>query len=317
LARVSATLVLAIAAALPLVLGDYRLFQLTQAGIYAIALIGLSLLIGRSGQISLGHGAFYALGAYAAAILSVREGFPAYVAVPAAAVLCLGAGYAFGFPARRLHGLYLALATLALALALPQLLRFGPLTELTGGVQGLVVERLAPPAGLSVSQDAWSSWLVLLLLGLMSWAAGNMVSGRIGRALAAVRDRPLAAESIGIDTGAIRTGAFAVSAFYAGLAGALSAFTVGFVSPDSFDFYLSITLFVGVVVGGAGSIGGAWFGGLFLVFVPNMAQNIFDAAPWLVYGLILIGLMFVMPDGAAGLARRAARLVEQSFGRST
>lgn len=289
------------ACVLPLLVSDYRNFQFTQVIIYAIALMGLNILMGINGQISLGHGAFYAVGAYTAAIMMTHWGIASYLTIPVAGILAFAVGFLFGIPALRLHGLYLALATLALALALPQLLRFNAFEHWTGGVQGIFIDKPAVPFGLALSQDQWLYFVCLAVFLVLYWAALNLVRGRVGRALMAIRDHHIAAEAMGIDTARFKSLAFGVSALYTGVAGALSAMVINFASPDSFNVLLSIALLVGVVVGGLGSIGGSVFGGLFIVFVPNLSQSISDAAPWVIYGLFLILLMFVMPNGVAGL----------------
>lgn len=296
---------------LPLLISDYRVFQFTQAIIYAIALMGLNLLMGYNGQISLGHGAFYAVGAYTAAILIDQWGVSPYLTIPAGGIVAFGAGFLFGIPALRLHGLYLALATLALALALPQLLRFDAFEPWTGGVQGIFVDKPAVPFGLPLSQDQWLFYFSLAIMVVLFWAAANLVHGRIGRALVAIRDHHIAAATMGVDTARYKSLTFGISALYTGVAGALSAIVVNFVAPDSFDLFVSIALLVGVVVGGLASISGAVYGGLFVVFLPNLAEQISDAAPWAIYGLFLIVLMFVMPDGVAGFVSRMIRLLSR------
>jgi branched-chain amino acid transport system permease protein len=307
--QVATATVIVGACLLPLLVSDYRNFQFTQVIIYAIALMGLNILMGINGQISLGHGAFYAVGAYTAAIMITQWEVSPYLTIPVAGVLAFLFGFLFGIPALRLHGLYLALATLALALALPQLLRFDAFEPWTGGVQGIFIDKPDVPFGLSLSPDQWLYYVCLAIVVVLYWAALNLVRGRVGRALMAIRDHHIAAESMGIDTARFKSLAFGVSALYTGVAGALSALVVNFASPDSFNVLLSIALLVGVVVGGLGSIGGAVFGGLFIVFVPNLSQSISDAAPWVIYGLFLIVLMFVMPNGVAGaLAWAASRL---------
>jgi len=298
--RLAMIVVILAACVLPLLVSDYRNFQLCQVIIYTIALMGLNILIGFNGQISLGHGAFYAVGAYVAAIMISQWGISPYLTVPVAAVITFVIGFLFGIPALRLHGLYLALATLALALALPQLLRFDAFEHWTGGVQGIFIDKPDVPFGLPLSPDQWLYYVCLIVVLVFYWAALNMVRGRVGRALMAIRDHHIAAEAMGIDTARFKSLAFGVSALYTGVAGALSALVVNFASPDSYNVLLSIALLVGAVVGGLGSIGGAVFGGLFIVFVPNLSQSISDAAPWVIYGLFLIALMFVMPNGVVG-----------------
>lgn len=307
--RVAIGLIIAGACVLPFLVSDYRNFQLSQVVIYAIALMGLNILTGFNGQISLGHGAFYAIGAYTAAIMVVIWGASPYLTIPVAAIISFIVGFLFGIPALRLHGLYLALATLALAIALPQLLRFDTFEPWTGGVQGIFVDKPMVPFGLPLSQDQWLYFVCLAVYLVLYRAALNLVRGRVGRALIAIRDHHIAAEAMGVDTARFKSLAFGVSALYTGVAGALSTLVVNFASPDSFTVLLSIALLVGAVVGGLGSIGGAIFGGLFIVFVPNLSQSISDAAPWVIYGLFLIALMFVMPNGVVGFIAWLARKV--------
>ena len=288
---------IALACLLPFFISSYHVFQLTLVLVYAIALLGLNILTGYNGQISLGHGAFYAIGAYAAAILMDRFGVPYWLTVPVAGVLCLVVGFLFGLPALRLEGLYLALATFALGVSMPPLLKYKPLEPWTGGVQGIVIVKPDPPWHLPISPDQWLYFFVLAIAGAMFLLAWNLLRGRIGRALVAIRDHPIAASAMGVNTAMYKSLAFGVSAMYTGIAGALGAIAVQFVAPDSFTILLSISLFVGIVVGGLGSIGGALFGALFIEFVPNFADQISKAAPWAIYGVFLIGLIFVMPMG--------------------
>ncbi len=286
---------------LPFFVKDYRTFQFTQVLVYAIALMGLNLLTGYNGQISLGHGAFYAIGAYAAAILMDRWGVDYYLAVPLAGIVCFLVGFLFGFPALRLEGLYLALATFALAVAVPQILKYFEVW--TGGVQGIVLLKPDPPFGLDISQDQWLYFFTLGTLILLFVAAWNLLRGRIGRAMVAIRDHHIAAETMGVNTALFKTLTFGISAFYTGIAGALGAIIIQFVAPDSFNVFLSISFLVGMVVGGLASISGALYGGLFLVFVPNIAEEISKGAAWAVYGVFLLGFMYLMPMGVAGFVR--------------
>lgn len=295
---IAALIVLAVV--LPFLVSNFRAFQLTQAMIYAIALMGLNMLTGYNGQISLGHGAFYAIGAYTAAILMEQAGVPYWVTIPIAGLICFVVGFLFGLPALRLEGLYLALATLALALVIPQLLRFNPLEDYTGGVQGLTLIKPKAPFGLPLSDDRWLYLLTLFVLVVMFWLARNLIRGRIGRALVAIRDHHISAATMGINTALVKATTFGVSALYTGIAGALSAIVVAYVAPDSFELFLSISMLVGVVIGGLASVSGAIYGGLFMVFVPNISEEISKAAPWAIYGVILILVMFFMPRGVAG-----------------
>ena len=303
--RIGAVLIVLVA--LTFIADPYHLFQLTMVVTYACAVLGLTILTGINGQISLGHGAFFAVGSYATAILMANLNWPYWATIPVAALSSAVLGFLIGFPALRLGGLYLALTTFALAVAVPQILKVNALEDLTGGVQGLTTDKPDAPFGLPLSSDQWI-YLFTLAVGSVVFLLGwNLTRGRIGRAMKAVRDHGVAAESMGINLAAVKTRTFAVSAMFTGVAGALSTIAVQFVAPDSFSFPLSITLFVGLVVGGVDSIIGAIFGGAFIEFVPNIANDISKAAPGAIYGLILIGFMFLMPRGVAGLLAAAGR----------
>ena len=292
---------LAVALVLPFTLTNFRLFQFSQVFIYAIALLGLNILTGFNGQISLGHGAFYAVGAYTTAIMIDQWGVPYGWTIPTAGLVCLVAGFLFGIPALRLEGLYLALATFALALAVPQILKY--FEHWTGGSQGIVLSKPRAPWGLTITPDQWLYFLCLAVLVLLFVLAANLLRGRTGRAIIAIRDNVIAAQSMGVNTALYKSLTFGVSAAYTGVAGALSAVTIAYVAPDSFDVFRSITFLVGVVIGGLASISGAIFGALFIQFVPNWAQDISKAAPWAIYGVFLIGFMYAMPRGIAGSLR--------------
>ncbi len=290
---------------LPFLVKNYRVFQFNLVLVYAIAILGLNILTGFNGQISLGHGAFYAFGAYTAAILMDKLGVPYWATLPAAFVVCFCFGFLVGFPALRLAGHYLALATFALALAVPQLLKYKGIEGMTGGVQGLVLTKPEPPFSFRfldqpLSADRWLYFFSLAVAGLMFLLAWNLLRGRVGRALIAVRDHPIAATAMGINLPVFKSMTFGVSAGITGLAGALGAIVVAFVSPDSFTVNLSIFLLVGVVVGGLASIPGAIFGGIFIQFVPNIADEISKSAPAAIYGLLLIGFMYLLPMGVMG-----------------
>ena len=308
-ARLLLVLLGLVAALAPLwVLEGFHLFQLTLAVIMSLAVLGLNIVTGYNGQISLGHGAFFAIGAYVTSILMVQADWSFYATLPCAAAVCGLVGYAVGLPALRLGGLYLALVTFSLAVAVPQLLKHKALEAWTGGVQGLFLMKPDPPRWLTrflpLDADQFMYLNVLVIAGICFLLAWNLIRGRIGRALMATRDHPTAAEAMGMDIAALKTGAFAVSAMITGVAGALSAVAVEFVAPDSFTFLLSITFFVGMVVGGVASILGSIFGGLFVLFVPNIAESISRAAPGVIYGMILIIFLFLLPEGFAGLVRR-------------
>jgi branched-chain amino acid transport system permease protein len=300
---VGLALLIAFACVLPFLVSNYRVLQLTLAMVYAIALLGLNMLTGYNGQISLGHGAFYAIGAYTAAVLMDKFGVPYWLTVPAAGAVCALVGFLFGLPALRLEGLYLALATFALGLAMPQILKYKGLEHWTGGVQGIVITKPDAPSWMPMSQDRWLYFVVLAWLLAMFLFAWNLLRGRIGRAMVAIRDQPIAAQAMGIDTAMVKSMTFGVSALYTGTAGALGAVVIQFVAPDSFNVFVSIGFVVGVVVGGLASISGAIYGGLFIQFVPNVAEEISKAAPWAIYGIFLIAFMYAMPTGVAGFVR--------------
>jgi branched-chain amino acid transport system permease protein len=309
-------IVLLAACTLPFLVSSYRTFQLTMALVYSIALLGLNMLTGYNGQISLGHGAFYAIGAYSAAILMDQYGVPYWATIPVAAAVCLVAGFLFGLPALRLEGLYLALATFALAVSLPALLKYHHLEQWTGGVQGIVILKPDPPFGLPIDADQWLYFFTLGVTALMFWLGWNILRGRMGRAMMAIRDQHIAAEAMGIHTAMVKSLTFGISAMYTGIAGALGAIAIQFVAPDSFNIFVSIVFLVGIVIGGLASISGAIYGALFIQFVPNIADAISKAAPWAIFGIFLLGFVYLMPMGVAGAVRMAvARLTRKAQNR--
>jgi branched-chain amino acid transport system permease protein len=296
---------------------DFQFLQLNLMIVYAIAVLGLNLLTGFNGQISLGHGAFFAVGAYTAAILIDQAAWPFWATLPAAALVCFVAGYLFGLPALRLEGHYLALATFALAVAVPQILKYRHIEPLTNGVMGINVFKSDPPFGLPLSTDQWMFLVVLAVAALMFWIARNLLDSRTGRALIAIRDHPMAASTMGINVPHYKATVFGISALYTGLAGALHGVIFEFVAPDSFRFELSISILVGAVVGGIASLPGAVIGGVFVQVIEKYADALtkqishaFEAfsrvhlplelEPWLIYGIALIVLMYIMPTGIAG-----------------
>jgi branched-chain amino acid transport system permease protein len=298
-------ILIAVACALPFLISNYRLFQFTLVLVYAIALLGLNMLTGYNGQISLGHGAFYAIGAYCAAILMDKYGVPYWATIPLAGAVCLVVGFLFGLPALRLEGLYLALATFALGVSLPQLLKYHGFESWTGGVQGIVIAKPDAPFGLPITPDWWLYYFTLGVAIVMFALGRNLLRGRVGRAMIAIRDNHVAAEATGINTALYKSLTFGVSAMYTGVAGALGAIAVQFVAPDSFNFFVSLTFLVGIVVGGLASISGAVYGALFIQFVPNIADSISKAAPWAIFGLFLIAFVYLLPGGVAGAVSMA------------
>jgi branched-chain amino acid transport system permease protein len=310
-------LVLLILALLPLIGGktglisNYGFLQLSLMIVFAIAVLGLNLLTGFNGQISLGHGAFFAVGAYTAAILIDQASWPYWATLPIAAVVCFVVGYLFGLPALRLEGHYLALATFGLAIAVPQILKYRHLEGLTGGVQGINIFKPDPPFGLPFSADQWMYLVALAVAIFMFWIARNLLDSRTGRALTAIRDHTMAASTMGVNVAHYKAVTFGISALYTGVAGALHAIIFEFVAPDSFRFELSIAILVGAVVGGIASLPGAVIGGVFVQVIEKYADALtkkitaavhlpLELEPWTIYGLALIILMYTMPTGIAG-----------------
>jgi len=294
----AAGVAIALAAALPFAASKYQVFELTMVMIYAIAVLGLNILTGYNGQISLGHGGFFAAGAYTTAILMNRYGVPYWATLPPAALVSFVLGVLFGLPALRFEGPYLALVTLAMAVAVPQFLKY--FDTWTGGVQGINLIKVTPPAGLGLDHDRWLYFVVLVILVLAMRVAANLLHGRTGRALIAIRDHPIAAAAMGIPTARYKTLAFGTSTMFTGVAGALAAIVIGYVSPEGYSVFLSLSFLVGSAIGGIATIGGAIVGGLFIQFVPNLANDISDAAPWAVYGLAMLLFMYAMPRGVVG-----------------
>ena len=302
-----------IAALAPLLASDFELFKLTNILIYAIALLGLNVLVGYNGQISLGHGAFYALGAYATAVLVAHFGVAHWVAVPIAGALCLVLGVLLGLPLVRLGPMHVAMATFAVGAVLPGLAKFRGLVAWTGGGQGLGIDEPAVPFGLALSFDQWLYLLTLATLAAAFALSANLLRGRIGRATRAVRDHPLAAQAMGIDLVRTKSAIFGVSALLAGIAGALAALSLRYVGPGMFGVFLSFGFLIGIAVGGLATLSGAIYGALFLQFiflaVSATAQSLHTWNLQLIYGVFLIAFLWLNPGGVAGLVERAlARL---------
>jgi branched-chain amino acid transport system permease protein len=350
---------------LPQFISDFKAREYAYVGIYLIALLGLNILTGYTGQISLGHGAFMAIGGYTTAILMAgNEQFGGHVAggvqdvwtLPVAGLVAGLVGLAFGLPALRLSGLYLALATFAIAVAMPSTVKrfeentgggqgiqlFG-LPELTGSNAAVGDDPNAPATfellGLTFTQNDWMyylAWSIALVAFAGAWL---ILRGRTGRAFRAVRDSETAAVSSGVSLARYKTLAFGISAAYAGVAGGLFAIASAFVNPDTFPIALSIFLLVGIVVGGLGGLSGLVVGAIFVAFLPLWAQGqdlgsvlpdrviqgdeisipiigdfLFKGTsapggPAIVYGIVLILLMFVLPNGVGGLFRRVGQLI--------
>jgi branched-chain amino acid transport system permease protein len=309
---------------LPTVIDSFQSGEWAQALILAIAIMGLNILVGFSGQLSLGHGAFMALGAYTSAILVHRYKMDYLLTIPIAGLLTGVIGFLFGVPALRLSALYLALATFALAVVTPSLIKRP--AELTGGVQGISLAPPVPPqvakdafsavTGTPMTSDQWVYYVTLAFALLLFWLAWNLVRHRAGRAMRALRDSEVAAAAYGVNIAGYKTLAFGISALYAGIAGSLFGMATSFVSPDTFPVSLSIQLLVGAVIGGLASIPGPLLGGIFAYFLPiesnqwvpnqawipsQIASTIEKAGPAVTYGAVLILTMIFAPNGVVGL----------------
>ncbi|HEY7017718.1 MAG TPA: branched-chain amino acid ABC transporter permease [Gaiellaceae bacterium] len=314
----TAAAVLALYALAPRLMSDFHSRELALAGVYFIAIVGLNLLTGYTGQISLGHGALMAIGGYTTAALVVHEHWRDVWTIPLAGLAAGIVGFLIGLPALRLSGLYLALGTFAFAVAMPSLLRKFP--GLTGGSEGLRFLEQAPlqVTGLSGTVTVFGhsttqnhflyylTWGIGLVGFVIAWL---IVRGRLGRTFRAVRDSEVAAVSSGIGLARTKTLAFALSGVYAGVAGALFAIQAEIVNPLSFTFLLSILLLVGAVVGGLGSLPGMVVGALFVQYLPDLSTRASSApgVPDVVYGAAIIVVMILLPTGVGGFLRRLAR----------
>jgi branched-chain amino acid transport system permease protein len=303
--------VLALLVIVPLFAKNFIIFQLTMLLIYGLAVLALNILTGGSGQFSLGQSAFYAIGAYTSAILMEQYNVNYALTLPIAGVLCFGAGFLFGQPALRLSGVYLALATFALATAMPQLLKLGYFEKWTGGVQGLVVTKPDAPFGLPISQDMWLYYFTLVITIAIYIFSVNLLRSRSGRAFMAIRDNEIAASAMGVDVALYKTLAFGVSAGITGVAGGLGAIAVQFVAPDSYTIVFAIALFLGMVVGGVGWLPGSIVGSAFIIFVPNIAESVSKGLSGAVYGVLLFLVIFLVPHGA----RQVAIVIQHLVGR--
>ena len=324
-------------AVLPRFTSEFRLGQFTYVAIYFIALLGLNILTGYNGQISLGHAAFMAIGGYTATVLILgRKGFElggqhassvipdhgmrAIWTIPLAGLVTGVIGYLFGLPALRLAGVSLALATFAVAVSMPQIAK--RFEHLTGGGGGLSLPLPQAPFGWNISPPHWLYYEAWVTAGILFVVAWLLVRGRVGRAWRAIRDGEIAAVSSGVSPAVYKTLAFGISAAYAGVAGALFAIQTAYINPDTFPVTLSILLLASVVIGGLSSLSGVIFGALVLEFLPIYAQSppvvhldfAKQAGP-VVFGVVLMIIVFLVPGGAAGLLRRITRTIAAIVGR--
>jgi branched-chain amino acid transport system permease protein len=300
----------------PFISSAYTLYVINSIGIYAIAAVGLNLLIGYTGQISLGHGAFFGVGAYAAAILATRGAVPFFLAVPIAGIVSAAVGMVFGLPSARLKHLYLCIATLAGQFIIEYVLV--QWDSLTGGAEGIVVPS-ATLFGLNLGNDRAFFYVIFACFVLMTWIAVNLIRTRIGRAFIAIRDNDRAAEGMGIPIFPYKLLSFAVSSFYAGFAGALFAYYTMSITPEPFNLWLSIEYIAMIIIGGLGSIPGSVFGAVFIVALNEVLSHITEylmnvgtstgvaitIAPLreFVYGLAIVLFIIFEPKGLAEVWR--------------
>lgn len=290
---------LLLAGSAPFALNGYALYLLTLAEIFALVALGLNVLTGYAGQISLCHAAFFGVGAYATALLTTKAGLPYLVSLPLGALLTTMIGAIVAVPALRLKSLYLAIATLGFGVVLQKIIF--EWRGLTGGGGGLALG--APTIA---GQELGATGLYYLTLAFVVvglWGAYNVSRGRTGRALLLIKESEIAAASLGIDIARYKVMAFAISAFYAAIAGGLYACLVRYINPESFNVGLSIGFLSMVVIGGLGTIGGSIVGAAFYVIVPELLRGIKDA-PGLVFGLLLVIVMVFMPRGLWGMLRQ-------------
>ncbi|MEU6038613.1 branched-chain amino acid ABC transporter permease [Actinomadura sp. NPDC047616] len=297
--------------------GPYRDLQIAQAAYLTCAVAGLTVLTGLGGQISLGHGAFMAVGAYTTALLLIHRAWPLAAVLVAAVAVTAAVGTVVGAVAARLHGPYLAGATLAFAVGLPGLAGYTPLLDLLGGQNGLAVPPAAPPAALGETfpVERWQAWMACLGAVLTLFLLANLTRGRFGRTLRATRDDEIAAALHGVRVARVRIAATVVSAACAGLAGGLLAVVTALAAPGAFPLTLSLQLIAAIVIGGPGSLAGAVWGALVLVFVPawasdvaqraDLSHNVASNLPLALYGLVLIVVTLAFPRGVQGGLRAA------------
>lgn len=304
--RLGIAVLLVAVGSLPAFASDFQLFKFTGILVLAIALLGLNMLTGYNGQISLGHGAFYTLGAYVAAILMTYFAVPHWLALPVAGGVCLAAGFLFALPLVGLEGIHFALVTFALAAVTPSIANYKGIAAWTGGSQGLGLDKPAVPFGLPLSYDQWIYLLALFVLVCLFVVASNLLGGRIGRAVMAIRDHQVAAQATGINTRYYKTLTFGISAMYTGIAGALSAMALLYVSPAS--IFVSLGFLIGSAVGGIASLSGAIYGAVFLQLIVLLtgaiAQSAKTAAVLAIYGVVVIAFLHLLPNGVAGLVAR-------------
>jgi branched-chain amino acid transport system permease protein len=288
----------------PWVAPPYFVFLASVILVNAVVALGLNLLSGYTNQLSFGHAGFLAIGAYTAAVLTIRTpGMPVPVTLLLAGLVTAAVGLAFGVPCLRLGGLYLTMATLAFGFVITEAIL--NLDGLTRGADGLRVPA-ARLGGLAFSTDVARYYLTAAVAAVMVAAAVNLVGTRTGRAFLAIRESEIAAQASGVPVAAYKTLAFGLSAFYTGVAGGLFAFVVGFLSPDAFDVFLSVDFVVMIIVGGLGSVPGSIIGATVVTLLHDGLAAFQNYRP-LIFGAILIACMLFMPGGMTRALSRVAR----------
>jgi branched-chain amino acid transport system permease protein len=301
--RVGLLVLIVVGLAWPLLVPRYFVFLASLVLVNAIVAMGLNLLSGYTHQLSFGHAGFLAIGAYTTALLGLHaRGLPAPLALLGAGVVTAAVGVALGLPCLRLEGLYLTMATLAFGFVVTEAIL--NLDRLTNGADGLRVPaaRLGPWA---LTTDATRYYLVVVVTALLVVAALNVTGMRVGRALLAIRESEIAAQASGVPVATWKTIAFALSAFYTGVAGGLFAWLIGTLSPDAFDVFLSVDFVVMIILGGLGSIPGSIVGAAVVTLLNDVLAGFQNYRP-LIFGSALIGCMLFMPGGIATIWRRMA-----------
>jgi branched-chain amino acid transport system permease protein len=293
---------------------SFQVGLLTEALIYASAIAGLNLVTGYTGMLSIGHSAFFGIGAYTTGILVSEQNWNPLWTFAISFLICFIFGLIVGLPALRIRGINLALVTLALAVAFPEIIDRFP--GLTGGTLGLNVNlfQLLPPhwTGIGIqNRFEYYYWIAAFLLALVLVLCANLTRGRTGLAMRATRDREIAATAVGVNLAWIKLFTFGISAAVTGVAGSVFAMYLGSLSADSsFTLTLSITLITGLVIGGVATVVGPIIGGLAIIYIPHWTEGLRQGqTEGLFFGTILIILMFVMPDGLMGLLTRLSRHV--------
>lgn len=283
---------------------SFLMYTASLIGVYIVLALGLNILTGFAGQISIGHAAFMAIGAYTSALLTLR-GVPFWVALPIAGAAAGLVGWLLGFPALRLHGHYLAIATLGFAAAIQQIITTWD--GVTGGHMGLKVPK-PELFGFAFKSDARFFYITLVFVALMVLVSVNMLRSRVGRAFKAVRDSEVAAQAMGISLGRYKTTAFGISAAFAGLAGSVYAHMMGYIGPADFTVGLSLNLLAAIVVGGLGSVAGSVYGGAFIVILPMLFSRVKNL-PYVLTGAVLIAAVVFLPYGFVSLPHVIRRAI--------